>query len=98
MNNRKKNHHLFLTCPKVRTFWIELKTWLTTNINLEISLEDREILFSHGDQTELVSYIHGLAKYYIYKNKFVSRNISIQGFVSLLKKKIAQREIHFIHK
>ena len=70
--------------PKVRTFWIEVKTWLTTNINLEIRLEDRKIFFAYGGKTELVNYIYGLAKYYIYKNKFGSRNLSIQGFVNLL--------------
>ena len=56
----EKIHHLFLRCPRVKTFWIELKTWLSTNINLEISLDDRNILYG---KTELVSYIYGLAKY-----------------------------------
>ena len=63
----EKSHHLFLRCPRVKTFWIELKTWLTTNINFEISLDDRNI-FAYGGKTELVNYIYGLAKYYIYKN------------------------------
>ena len=40
----EKNRHLFLRCPRVKTFWIELKTWLTTNINLEILLDDRNII------------------------------------------------------
>ena len=88
----EKIYHLFLRCPRVKTFWIELKTWLTTNINLEISLEDRNILFAYGGKTELVNYIYGLAKYYIYKNKFASRNLSIQGFVSLLRKKCLARD------
>ena len=75
-----------------------VKTWLTTNINLEILLEDRNILFAYGDKTELVNYIYGLAKYYIYKNKFASRNLSIQGFVSLLKKKmLSERYTLFIN-
>ena len=60
----EKIHHLFLRCPRVKTFWIELKTWLTTNINLEILLEDRNILFAYGGKTELVNYIYALAKYY----------------------------------
>ena len=94
----EKIHHLFLRCPRVKTFWIELKTWLTTNINLEILLEDRNILFACGGKTELVNYIYGLAKYYIYKNKFASRNLSIQGFVSLLKKKmLSERYTLFIN-
>ena len=98
MYEQPEKNHLFLRCPKVRTFWIELKTWLTTNINLEISLDDRKILFTYGGKTELVNYISGLAKYYIYKNKFVSRNLGIQGFASLLKKKmLSERYILFIN-
>ena len=94
----EKIHHLFLRCPRVKTFWIELKTWLTTNINLEILLEDRNILFAYGGKTELVNYIYGLAKYYIYKKKFASRNLSIQGFVSLLNKKmLSERYTLFIN-
>ena len=33
------------TCPKIKYIWRELKEWLNTNVNIEISLEDREILF-----------------------------------------------------
>ena len=47
--------------------------------------------------------IHGvplqyvLAKFYIYQNKFISRNISIQGFINLLKKKmLSEKYISFI--
>ena len=41
----EKIHHLFLSCPKVKNFWRELREWLNTNDNIEISLEDREIRF-----------------------------------------------------
>ena len=34
------------TCPKIKYFWRELKEWLNTNVNIEISLEDREILLN----------------------------------------------------
>ena len=79
-NNQKKIFHLFLLCPKVRTFWNELKVWLYTYFYL------------------LENYIYVLAKYYIYQNKFISRNISIQAFVSLLKKNmLSERYIAFIN-
>ena len=91
-------HHLFLTCPKVKLFWNELKTWLHANINLEISLEDREILFSYSGKKELVNYIYVLAKYFIYQSKFFTRNININGFISLLKKKmLSEKYICFIN-
>ena len=91
-------HHLFLTCPKVKLFWNELKTWLHANINLEISLEDREILFSYSGKKELVNYLYVLAKYFIYQSKFFTRNININGFISLLKKKNVKREIYLFYK
>ena len=37
-NNQKKIFHLFLLCPKVRTFWNELKVWLYTYANIELDL------------------------------------------------------------
>ena len=49
------------------------------------SLEDRDILFSHSDKREFVNYIYVLAKHFI-QNIFVTRIISIEGFISLLKK------------
>ena len=94
----EKIFHLFLLCPKVRTFWNELKVWLYTNANIEISLENKNILFSYTGKKELENYIYVLAKYYIYQNKFISRNISIQAFVSLLKKKmLSERYIAFLN-
>ena len=94
----EKTHHLFLTCPTVKIFWNELKTWLHANINLEIFLEDREILFSYSGKKELVNYIYVLAKYFIYQGKLFTRNISIYGFISLLKKKkLSEKYICFIN-
>ena len=39
----EKIFHLFLLCPKVRTFWNELKVWVYTNADIEISLENKNI-------------------------------------------------------
>ena len=93
----EKIHHLFLTCPKVRLFWQELRTWLHTFVKIDLSLDDRNILFSFSGKNKLVNYIYVLAKFYIYQNKFISRNISIQGFINLLKKKmLSEKYISFI--
>ena len=54
---------------------------------VEISLEDREILFSYTGKNEIINYIYALGKLFVYQNKFISRNINIQGFICLLKKK-----------
>ena len=97
-NILKKIYHLFLTCPKVRHFWNELRAWLYTNIMIDISLDDRKILFSFDGKNDLVNYIYVLAKFYIYQNKFISMNISIQGFINLLKKKmLSEKYVCFIN-
>lgn len=94
----EKIYHLFLTCPKVRHFWNELRAWLYTNIKIDISLDDRKILFSFDGKNDLVNYIYVLAKFYIYQNKFISMNISIQGFINLLKKKmLSEKYVSFIN-
>ena len=74
-NNQKKIFHLFLLCPKVRTFWNELKIRLYTYANIEISLENKNILFSYAGKKELENNIYVLAKYYIYQNKFISTRV-----------------------
>ena len=95
----EKIHHLFLTCPKVRMFWQELRTWLYTSVKIDLSLKDRNILISFSGKNELVNYIYVLAKFYSYQNKVISRNISIQGFICLLKKKmLSEKYISFIKK
>ena len=78
-NNLKKIYHLFFICPKVRHFWNELRAWLYTNIRIDISLDDRKILFSFDGKNDFINYIYVLAKFYIYQTKFISMNISIQG-------------------
>ena len=83
----EKIHHLFLSCPKVKNFGRELREWLNTNIYIDLSLENREILFSYTGNNKLVTYIYALAKLFIYQNTFISRTINIQGFICLLKKK-----------
>ena len=72
----EKIHHLFLSCPKVKNFWRELREWLNTNVNIELSLEDREILFSYTGNNELVNYIYALAKLFIYQNKFIPEKLT----------------------
>ena len=86
----EKIHHLFLTCPRVKAFWSDLRTWLITNVNIDLPLDDRPVLFSCSGNNELLNYIYVLAKLFIYKNKFNSRTIYIQGFINFLKKKNAQ--------
>lgn len=84
----EKNHHLFLRCPKIRTFHTDLQSWLKSAINIEISLSEREILFAYNGKKDLENYIYVLSKYFIYQNKFFTKKVTVQGFANFLKKKM----------
>ena len=66
----EKIHHLFIRCPKIRTFYTDLQSWLKSAISIEISLSEREILFACNGKKDLENYIYVLSKYFIYQNKF----------------------------
>ena len=98
MEHPEKIYHLFISCPKIKKFWRELRVWLQTNANVDISLEERKKLFSYTGKDKLKNFIYVLAKYYIYQNKFISRNLCLQGFINLLKKKmLSEKYIAFIN-
>ena len=50
-----KNTPFVFVMFKGQNFWRELREWLNINVNTEISLEDREILFSYTGNNELVN-------------------------------------------
>lgn len=84
----EKIHHLFLRCPKIRTFYTDLQSWLKSAISIEISLSEREILFAYNGKNDLENYIYVLIKYFIYQNKFFTKKVTVQGFANFLKKKM----------
>ena len=53
MEHPEKIYHLFISCPKIKKFWRELRVWLQTNANVDISLEERKILFSYTGKDKL---------------------------------------------
>ena len=79
--------HLFINCPKVKEFWDTLKLWLQPNGNVNLNITDKNIIFAWPQESSLISHLMIIAKYYIYKTKFVSKQLSIQGFCALLKRK-----------
>ena len=75
----EKNNHLFLTCAEVQEFWNSLKTWLYENANITENIEKCNIIFTYQGRNSLINYTLVLAKYYIYKTKFIStdKNLNI---------------------
>ena len=49
-------------------------------INTEFGLSSRNNIFSAFSKCTLLKYLTILAKYYIYKNKFYTKNLCISGF------------------
>ena len=91
-------YHLFIECEKVRQFWGIVKQWLSTNFNININLDAKELLFSGQNKNVLLSYISVVSKHYIYTNKFTERELNISNYISLLKKKFqSERYIAYVH-
>ncbi|MCG7876955.1 MAG: zinc-binding domain-containing protein [Candidatus Thiodiazotropha endolucinida] len=84
--------HLFVDCPKVKDFWDILKNWLQLNGNINLNITDKNIVFAWPHESDLISYLIIIAKYYIYKTKFKSKQLSIQGFCALLKQKFKNEQ------
>lgn len=77
--------HLLFSCEIVNEFWNKLKLWLLDKANIILQLDLKTIMFSACSQA-LIHFIIVVAKYYIYKNKFVIKTLSIEGFERYLKK------------
>ena len=79
--------HLFYNCQKVKAFWSAFQTWLQSHANITFNLTIKSALFSGQTKNVLLNYLLLLARYFIYKNKFTSNNISIQTFINYVKRK-----------
>ena len=78
--------HLLYHCDKVAEFWGNLKIWLEQKASIYLHIDLKTIMFSKSTQA-LLSYLITVAKYYIYKSKFYSKNLCIKGFESFLRQK-----------
>lgn len=79
--------HLFVQCPIVKRFWSALHYWLLNNFGLTMSLENKSIMFPKDKNNRLMNYLYVVAKYYLYANKFSGRELSVESFKSILKRK-----------
>ena len=83
--------HLLFDCEKVKEFWNMLKIWLYNNVNIDLQLDYKSIIFSACSQA-LEYFISVTAKYYIYKSKFNLKKLSIEGFQRYLKIKFSNEQ------
>ena len=73
---------------KLKNSGKNLKTWLERKANINLQIDLMNILFSSSAQV-IVIYLITVAKHYIYKSKFITKNISIKGFENFLKLKFS---------
>ena len=85
--------HLFFECEKAKQFWNLFKEWLNRVASITVDVNNEKmILFSWHKKNSILNYLLVVAKYYIYKSKFVQGNISILGFKAILKKKFEEEK------
>ena len=85
--------HLFFECEKVKQFRNLFKEWLNDVTNIEVDINNEKMLIlSWHKKKLLLNYLLVVAKYYIYKTKFVQESISILGFKAILKKKFEEEK------
>ena len=79
MKKQKVSCICFFIVGKLKISGKKLKTWLERKANINLPIELKNILFSSSAHV-IVSYLITIAKYYIYKSKFNTKNINIKGF------------------
>ena len=79
--------HLFYHCDKAKKFWSALKSWLRVNGNINLALTIKTVLFFINKENKLLYHLLILARYFIYKTKFISNYITLETFLSYLRRK-----------
>ena len=90
-------HHLLVECEISKQFWNELKTWLSANSSVTLDLGEKNLLFAYQDKSNTIrNYLCILAKYFIYTTKFAQKNLLLENFINLLKKKFQSEKYIFL--
>ena len=89
--NLESISHIFYDCDFTLQLWQTLRTWLQT-FNKNIPLNRTAILFGLHDQpsTSVENFLILCGKYYIWKTKFQSTEISFTSFKGFLKYKLEE--------
>ena len=88
-SHRELVSHLFWDCDFVLKLWQEIKTWLGT-LGTNLPLSRTSLLFGIHDQksSSVENYIILVAKHFIWKTKFTSKDLSLGLFQKYLKSKL----------
>ena len=75
--------HPFYSCPITQQFWLEFASFVNQNTNAFFESTMSIIIF--GCRDKMLSFLLLIAKYFIYKCKYVDKNISFKAFRFVLK-------------
>ena len=81
--------HLFYDCIFVQTFWQQIRDWLVT-LGINFSQNRDKLLFGDHDHpsNSIVNFTALCGKYYIWRTKFQSKQLSLLHFQEFLKDKL----------
>ena len=81
--------HLFYDCIFVQTFWQQIRDWLVT-LGINFSQNRDKLLFGDHDHpsNSIVNFTALCGKYYIWRTKFQSKQLSLVNFKDFLKDKL----------
>lgn len=92
--------HFLFACDYVKQFWTMLKTWLYENLEYELELAVKNILFGlsgEGETITVLNYVVIHAKYYINTNRLNDNHrLSMPAFKAILRYnlEIERRIVH----
>ena len=90
--------HLFWDCDFVLKLWQEVKIWLAT-LNYNLPLDRTKLMFGLHDQasSSVLNYVILCVKYFIWKTKFQSKDLSLPIFQKYLKSKLEDLKDAYIY-
>ena len=90
--------HLFFDCDFVLKLWQEKKTWLAT-LNINIPLDRNKLIFGIHDEAIFspTNYVILCTKYFIWRTKFLSKDLSLGLFHRYLFAKLNDQRNAFIY-
>jgi hypothetical protein len=88
-------NHLFLQCPNIQRFKLDVKNWLRNDCDYNFSFLEKDFIFSFDKKNKIASFVYLLIKYFIYKTKFKVDNtvyLTTNGFKVYLKQKLISKK------
>ena len=78
--------HLFCSCTKVKSFWIDVKRWITSETDTALNLSDSDIILGTMlKMPPIFDLFIIVAKMHIYACKFHNTIPKVEGFIKRIE-------------